>query len=210
MAYTLYSWNTPNGQKVSIALEEAGADYRLIPVDISRGQQNSAEFRQRSPDAKIPVLVVPSQTPTVLFESGAILLYLARQFPTLHGSDEQDREQVVSWTFWQVGQLGPLIGQFGRFSGLSPVNDDAVSLLNTSVKRCFSVLETRLCDSVWLAGSRFTVADIASYPWVASPQSYLQRFSVEWRRDYPAVAAWADKITQRPAVLRALSSYLPD
>ncbi len=205
MKYELYSWNTPNGQKIRIALEEMGVEYAFHPVNIGAGEQKTSSFRRISPDGKIPALVVNSDMPISLFESGAILLYLAEQFPTLHGRDEAERALVSSWTFWQVGQLGPLAGQLGRFSGETPQNSAAVLHFRELLTRCLEVLETRLLASEYLAGDHFTVADIASYPWIASPQSYLQRYNVDWRGDYTAIVKWADKIAERPAVKRAFS-----
>ena len=205
MQYELYSWNTPNGQKVRIALEEAGADYVLHPIDIGAGDQHAPSFRSISPDGKIPALVVNTEPPLSLFESGAILLYLAEQFPVLHGRFEAERALVLSWTFWQVAQLGPLAGQFGRFSGESPQNSAAVAHFSQSLARCLQVLEKRLLTTEYLAGDHFTVADVASYPWIASPQSYLQRFDLDWRGDYTAIARWADQISERPAVKKILS-----
>ncbi|OED41318.1 hypothetical protein AB833_09910 [Chromatiales bacterium (ex Bugula neritina AB1)] len=207
MSFDLYSWNTPNGQKATIALEEAGADYTLFPVNIGEGAQHVPGFRQISPDGKIPALVVHAETPVTLFESGAILVYLANQFPVLHGRSEEERARVMSWLFWQVGQLGPLIGQFGRFSGASPLNTQAVKHFEELITRCLDVMEKRLAETEYLAGENFTIADIACYPWVASPQSYMQRYGVGWRERYAAIPQWTDNIARRPAVQKAQDAY---
>jgi len=202
--YELYGWNTPNGQKIVIALEEVGVAYTYHPIDISQGQQHTESFRNISPDGKIPALVHHAGVDITLFESGAILLYLANQFPILHGNNKSEQAQVLSWTFWQVGQLGPLAGQFGRFQTASPANPKAVEHFNDLVWRCLEVMEKRLTDSTFLACDRFTVADIASFPWIASEQSYLQRYNVMWRERCPALRQWADRISQRPSVVKAL------
>jgi len=185
--FDFYGWNTPNGQKIIIALEEVDANYRYHRIDISRGEQKTPEYRRISPDGKIPALVVNSEPAISYFESGAILLYLAGVFPELHGKTELERAQVMSWTLWQVGQLGPLAGQFGRFNTADPENPAAVKHFEELVWRCLDVLEKRLEESPYLAGSSFTVADIATLPWIASRQSYLQSYKVAWREKCPSL-----------------------
>lgn len=201
--FDLYSWNTPNGQKAVIALEEAGAKYTYRPIDISKGEQHTPQFKALSPDGKIPVLVTKTSSVINHFESGAILLYLAELYPALHGSTSAERAQVMSWTLWQVGQLGPHAGQFGRFSGAPTSNPAATEHFEQLVWRSLDVLEKRLTQSVFLAGESFTVADIASIPWVASKQSYLQRYSVAWREKCPSLKRWADTLLLRPSVIKA-------
>ncbi len=197
--FELFGWNTPNGQKIIIALEEAGANYQYTPIDITQGEQHKDSFRQISPDGKIPALIHHTKNPVTLFESGAILLYLADNFPKLHGKTEAERALVMAWTFWQVGQLGPLAGQFGRFHVADPANPAAVGHFEALVWRCLDVLEKRLAESSFLAGDAFSVADIASYPWIASDQSYLQRYRVGWREKCPAIVRWADAIAAKPS-----------
>ncbi len=210
--YELYGWNTPNGQKVLIALEEAKANYRYIPVDITVGQQKTTAFKQLSPDGKIPALVhhtamlQGSRSPVKLFESGAILLYLANQFPMLHGRNDAEKAQVMSWTFWQVGQLGPIAGQFGRFHSLYAQNAEAINHFHGLIERCLAVMETQLARSTYLVGEKFTVADIACLPWIASEQSYLQRYEFAWRENYPMVCQWADGLLVKPSVRSALGN----
>ncbi len=204
-ALDLYSWNTPNGQKIIIALEEAGAAYNYHPIDISKGEQKAAQFRSISPDGKIPALVVNTDPVVTYFESGAILLYLADRFPVLDGKSVAERALMRSWTFWQVGQLGPLAGQFGRFSGAEVANPTAVEHFEKLVWRCLQVLEKRLSESAYLAGETFTVADIACLPWIASQRSYLQIYNLPWRRQCPSVVRWADGLMVKPSVMKALS-----
>lgn len=206
--FDLYGWNTPNGQKIVIALEEAGAEYQYHPIDISKGEQHDVGYRAISPDSKIPALIHNAITdaPITLFESGAILSYLANVFPTLTGSTEQDKAKAISWLFWQVGQLGPLAGQFGRFKAAEEPNPEAVKHFEALVWRCISVMERRLSQSRYLAADQFTIADIACYPWIASPQSYLQRYSIEWHEQCPALERWATDIGARPSVIKACGS----
>jgi len=208
-AFDLYGWNTPNGQKIVIALEEAGADYSFHPIDISAGDQHLQSFRSISPDGKIPALVHRidvSENPgtiqeeVVLFESGAILIYLADLFPLLHGRNKSEKAKVISWTFWQVGQLGPLAGQFGRFQKATPPNPTALKHFEELVWRCLQVMEKRLEQSAFLASDHFSIADIASFPWIASEQSYLQIYNINWREKCQAIARWAEEISTRPSI----------
>lgn len=201
--FEYYGWNTPNGQKITIALEEVGANYQYHPIDISKGEQHASAFRKISPDGKIPALVHLKESNVTLFESGAILLYLAELFPKVHGHNDLERAQVMSWTFWQVGQLGPLAGQFGRFHTASPANPAAVDHFEQLVWRCLDVLEKRLTQSPFLAAEHFTVADIASFTWVASEQSYLQKYNIQWREKCPALLRWSNLIMQKPSVKKA-------
>jgi len=203
-AFELFGWNTPNGQKILIALEEIGESYIYQQIDITNGSQHSEDYRKISPDGKIPALIHHDNATVTLFESGAILLYLADYFPALGGSNNVEKAKVTSWTFWQVGQLGPLAGQFGRFQIAEPANPAAVSHFEALVWRCLNVMETQLKQSDYLASNRFSIADIACFPWIASEQSYLQRYALAWREQCPAVSRWADKIMQRPSVIKAL------
>lgn len=202
--FDVYAWNTPNGQKVLIALEEAEADYRYHAIDITEGEQHTDEFTALSPDQKIPALIHHTSHQITLFESGAILLYLADQFPSLHAATEPERARVVSWVFWQVGQLGPLVGQFGRFRRESPHNAIAIHHFEALTWRCLHVMECHLRQSPYLGSDRFTIADIACLPWVASQQSYLQRYELEWQDTCPALARWSEHLLQRPSVRMAM------
>ncbi len=202
--FEYYGWNTPNGQKIMIALEEVGANYHYHPIDISKGEQHTDSFRTLSPDGKIPALVHNSKTPVTLFESGAILLYLANLFPMLTGTNEQDKAKAMSWTLWQVGQLGPLAGQFGRFHATQPANADAIKHFEALVWRCIDVMEKQLSQTRYLAGEQFTVADIAAFPWIASEQSYLQRYNLGWQEQRPALNRWAKLIAKKPSAINAL------
>lgn len=199
----LYSWNTPNGQKIVIALEEVNASYTYHAIDITSGEQHTPAFRKLSPDGKIPALVSNSTPALTYFESGAILLFLADEYPSLDGTSATEKAAARSWTFWQVGQLGPLAGQFGRFHGLQPKNDQAIEHFTQLVWRCLEVMEKRLSACDYLAGDRFTIADIACIPWIASPQSYLQRYAVDWREKCPAINRWSDQLHQRQSVVKA-------
>jgi len=231
LQFDLHSFNTPNGQKIIIALEEADASYRYHSIDITKGEQHTEQFRALSPDGKIPVLVTRSsnrsnsnnnnnskanndsgaviEEPIIHFESGAILLHLASIFPTLNGQSATERAKVLAWTFWQVGQLGPLAGQFGRFSGAETKNTGAIEHFEQLVWRCLTVMEKRLSESPFLAGDSFTVADIASLPWIASDVSYLQKYDVNWKK-CPSVVRWVDSLIDRPSVIKAFQKTKKD
>jgi len=215
MIFDLHSFGTPNGQKIIIALEEAGANYHYHSIDITKGEQHAPQFRAISPDGKIPALVTSAEggqgddgnnSPIVHFESGAILMHLASIFPQLNAQSPQEQAQVLSWTFWQVGQLGPMAGQFGRFSGAETPNPAAVKHFEQIVWRCLEVMEKRLSESPYLAGETFTVADMASLPWIASDVSYLQKYDFKWREQCPSIVRWVDSLMQRPSVIKALKS----
>ncbi len=202
--FDLYSWNTPNGQKIVIALEEVAAKYEYHPIDIRNGQQHTPEFKALSPDGKIPALVSHGETKISLFESGAILFHLAQLYPVLMGSTPEEHARASSWTFWQVGQLGPLAGQFGRFSGADEPNPGAIEHFEQLVWRCLKLMDKQLSKSTYLAGDIFTIADIACIPWVASNQSYLQVYGVPWRQHCPALNRWANTLQERPSVKNSL------
>lgn len=207
--FDLYSFNTPNGQKVLLALEEAGAEYAYHTVDIRAGEQHLPWFRKLSPDGKIPVLCDQRDPDVCIFESGAILLYLAGCFPQLYGTDPTQKNAVQSWTFWQVGQLGPLIGQYGqlmgRKSGRQSDDVETRAHFEAGVSRCLKVLNQRLSDSPYLAGSSFSIADIACYPWIQSPQSYLNVFEFDWRSDYLHLVRWTERLSSRDAFSRVMN-----
>lgn len=189
----LYTWATPNGRKVSIALEELGLDYQVHPVDISNDQQFSEEFRRLAPNNKIPV-IVDEDTDQTLMESGAILCYLAERHDGLFG---EDRWLTLQWLMLQMGGVGPMLGQlhhFGKFNpGKSPY---AQSRFHNEALRLYGVLNRRLEDSDYLAGS-YSIADIATWPWIARYEWH----NVDWS-DYPALLAWYLRIAERPAVHR--------
>jgi len=133
-------------------------------------------------------------------------LYLANLFPDLHGRTDQERAKVMAWTFWQVGQLGPLAGQFGRFQNATPANPAAVDHFEQLVWRCLEVMEKQLAKTTYLAGDHFSVADITSFTWVVSEKSYLQIYGVDWRQSCSSIARWADLILQKASVQHAFNN----
>lgn len=200
---TLYTWGTPNGRKISIALEELGLDYTVRAVDITRGEQLAPDFLALNPNHKIPVIVDddgPDGAPITLIESGAILIYLAEKTGRLLPTEPRARIEVIQWLMMQMGSVGPMLGQAHHFRRFAPeVIPYAVERYSKEAARLYGVLDTRLSGRDWLAGSDYSIADIATWPWIARH---------EWQgidlAAYPAVKRWFDAIAARPAVQRGI------
>ena len=197
-----YFWTTPNGYKVLTFLEETGIPYRIVPVNISKGEQFEAEFLRISPNNKMPAIVDHSpgelSVPISLFESGAILLYLAEKTGRFLPKDVAGRTEVLQWLFWQMGGLGPMLGQNLHFGQYAPEKITyAIDRYVDETSRLFKVLDKRLTDREFIAGD-YSIADMASYPWVFK-HPYLQ-LRLE---DFPNLKRWFKTIEQRPAVARA-------
>jgi GST-like protein len=204
----VYSWPTPNGHKVHIMLEECGQrlgrDWRVHPVNIGAGEQFQPEFLRISPNNKIPALVDtvgPDGKPMSLFESGAILLYLASKFGKLLPRSDRERFEVLQWLMFQMGGVGPMLGQAHHFRIYAPQPIDyAINRYTNEARRLYGVMNRRLKSSPYLGGRRYSIADIAVYPWLRSWQNQ----GIDWA-DYPELKAWFDQIGERPAVQRGLS-----
>lgn len=200
----LYTWPTPNGQKVHIALEEMGLDYRVMPVDITRGEQFEPAFLEISPNNRIPAIVDrdgPGGEPLSLFESGAILLYLGEKSGRFLPAEARSRYRTVEWLMFQMGNVGPMFGQCGHFVKYAPERVPyAVERYGGEARRLLRVMDGRLAACDWLAGAEYTVADMATYPWVASAEGLGIDVA-----EYPAVARWAGRLAGRPAVERGMA-----
>lgn len=199
----LYYAPTPNGHKVTLFLEEAELDYRLHRVDISKGEQFKPEFLAISPNNKIPAIVdhepVDGGGPLSLFESGAILLYLAEKTGKMLSPALRERQATLQWLFWQVGGFGPMLGQNHHFNHFAPQPVPyAIERYQVETQRLYGVLNKRLEKTPWLGGDGFSIADIATYPWVVSHER--QRIDLN---NYPAVNNWFTRIQNRPATERA-------
>ena len=200
---TLYTWGTPNGRKVSIMLEECGFDYAVKTVDITQGEQSAPEFIAINPNSKIPAIVDPEGpdgAPMTLFESGAILIYLAEKAGRLLPSSASGKYQALQWLMFQMGGVGPMFGQTHHFLRFAPEPlPYAIKRYSTETARLYGVLDRRLGEAEYLAGE-YSIADIATYPWVARH---------EWQKidlaDYPNVARWFQAIGARPAVQRGMA-----
>ncbi|MGH8231648.1 MAG: glutathione binding-like protein [Steroidobacteraceae bacterium] len=197
----VYFWPTPNGLKLKLFLEETGLPHRLIPVDIGKGEQHKAAYRKISPNGKIPALVdhepADGGAPLTLFESGALLLYLADKSGQLIPSDVRGRAEVLQWLFWQVGGLGPMAGQNGHFRVYAPTEISyAIERYTNEVHRLFGVMNQRLADREFLAGA-YSIADVACYPWVVPYKQQGQNLD-----DFPHLKRWFHTIAARPATVR--------
>ncbi len=166
----LYTWPTPNGHKASIMLEECGLEYRVRPVDIANGEQFAPEYEAINPNGKIPAIVDhdgPGDGPFAVFESGAILIYLAEKTGRLLSAEPRPRSQAIQWLMFQVGGIGPMFGQAQHFRRFAPQPlAYAIERYSKEAARLYGVLEKRLAISEFLAGEEYSIADIASYPWV--------------------------------------------
>ena len=199
----LYTWPTPNGHKVHIMLEETGTPYRVIPVDIGAGDQFKPEFLKISPNNKMPAMVDtagPGGRPISLFESGAILIYLASKTGCFLPEDLRDRWSTLQWLMFQMGGVGPMLGQAHHFLGYAPEKIPyAMNRYRNEANRLYGVIDRRLRESRYLACGEYTIADMATVPWLRFPE----RQGVEID-EYPSLKKWRDAILERPAVQRAL------
>jgi GSH-dependent disulfide-bond oxidoreductase len=198
----LHYWPTPNGHKVAIFLEETGTPYRLVPVNIGKGEQFRPDFLAISPNNRMPAIVdhVPLDggPPISVFESGAILLYLAEKLEQFIPADIRGRTQVMEWLFWQVAGLGPMAGQNHHFSRYAPEKISyAIDRYVKETNRLYGVLNKRLADCEFVAGA-YSIADMAAYPWVVPHEAQGQNLA-----DFPHVKRWFETIKARPATIRA-------
>jgi glutathione S-transferase len=201
----VYTANTPNGVKVPIALEELGLAYRIIKVNLAAGEQKQPEYLRLNPNGRIPVIVDPQGpkgAPVSLFESGAILLYLAEKAPGLLPVDPDERLRALEYVFLQVGGVGPMFGQAGWFMRSAPEPMPiAIERYRTEALRLTGVLESRLGQHEWLAGRTYSIADIMNFGWLRVAD--YARVDVA---HFPAVKAWVERIAARSAVARALAA----
>ncbi|HEX3349676.1 MAG TPA: glutathione binding-like protein [Acetobacteraceae bacterium] len=199
----VWSWPTPNGHKVHIALEELGLPYTVIPVNIGSGDQFRPEFLAITPNHRIPAIVDPdgpNGKKIELFESGAILIYLAEKTGKLMPTDPHAHYICLQWLMWQMGGVGPMFGQYNHFANYAPENlPYAIERYSNEVMRLYRVLEKRLSQAEYLAGDEYSIADIASYPWTRNPDN--RGVSVE---SLPNVKRWLETIGARPAVQRGV------
>lgn len=201
-----YFWTTPNGYKIRIMLEECGLPYRIHPIDIGKGDQFKPDFLAISPNNKIPAIVDPDGPggkPISVFESGAILQYLGRKTGVGYPQDERRRVEVDQWLFWQMGGLGPMAGQAHHFRLYAKEKIPyGVERYTTEVTRLYGVFDRALEGRDFIAGE-YSIADIASYPWMMSWERQGQVLSV-----FPNVSAWMKRVGARPAVMRGMSAAL--
>lgn len=203
----VYSWPTPNGHKVHIMLEECGLrlghEWRVHPIDIGAGDQFKPDFLAISPNNKIPAIVDadgPDGQPISLFESGAILLYLASKYAQFLGNTDREKFNTMQWLMFQMGGFGPMLGQAHHFRIYAPTKIEyAIERYTNEAKRLYGVLDKQLAKTTYLAGDQYTIADIATFPWARSWNNQ----GIDWA-DYPHAKRWFDEISDRPAVQRGI------
>jgi GST-like protein len=199
----VFSWPTPNGHKVHIMLEECGLPYRAIPVNIGSGDQFKPEFLAISPNNKIPAITDPDGPdgqPISLFESGAILVYLAGKTGRFLPQDVRGRYEVLQWLMFQMGGVGPMLGQNHHFRQYAPEKlPYAIDRYTNEARRLYGVIDRRLARSKWLGGPEYSIADIATWPWLRNWKNQGVELS-----DYPHLSRWYQAIEERPAVQRGV------
>ncbi|MDD5248741.1 MAG: glutathione S-transferase N-terminal domain-containing protein [Rhodocyclaceae bacterium] len=197
-----YYWTTPNGHKITLFLEEAGLPYRIVPINIGKGEQFAPDFLRISPNNKIPAIVdhAPADggEPLALFESGAILLYLADKIGRFIPADLRGRNETLAWLFWQMGGLGPMAGQNHHFAHYAAEKIPyAIDRYVKETSRLYAVLDQRLAGRAFIAGD-YSIADMACYPWIVPCERQGQKMA-----DFPQLARWFAAVRERPATRRA-------
>jgi GST-like protein len=204
----LYYWHTPNGHKITIFLEEAGLPHTLHRIDIGKGDQFKPDFLQIAPNNRIPAIVdnapAGGGAPISIFESGAILQYLAEKTGKFLPADLRGRTEVMQWLFWQMAGLGPMAGQNGHFNVYAPEKIPyAMERYTKETGRLYGVLNKRLADREFVAGA-YSIADMASYPWIVPHENHKQNLD-----DFPHLKRWFNTIKARPAVVKAYEQAPP-
>jgi GSH-dependent disulfide-bond oxidoreductase len=204
----LHYWPTPNGKKVTILLEECAMPYRIIPCNIGRGDQFTEGFLEISPNNRMPALVdhepLDGGGPLSIFESGAIMMYIADKAGRFYPADLRGRHEVNQWVMWQMANQGPKTGECGHFRRLGDTRGDqsyAVRRFTDEVNRLYGVLDNRLYDRRYLAGDDYTIADMICYPWTVNHQGQGQNIE-----DFPYFRRWFEELGQRPAVQRGMAA----
>lgn len=207
----LYYWPTPNGHKASIMLEEVELEYKIQPINILEGEQFEPGFLKICPNNRIPAIVDmngPNGEPYSLFESGAILLYLAQKTGKLWPEDKIEMYNMMQWLMFQMGSVGPMFGQNGYFQGYA--NEDvphAKERYHNETKRIYGVMDERLASNEYLAGNQYSLADVATFPWTMPQQWELHRIDID---EFPNVKRWNATVAERPAVKRGVAVMADD
>ena len=208
----LYTWTTPNGRKIPIMLEEIGMPYEVHPIDISQNAQFAADFLKIAPNNKIPAItddgIVDADAgdaPLAIFESGAVLTYLAETSGMLLAPSGPARFKALEWLYWSIGGLGPMLGQLGFFAVRAEEKAPlAIDRFTQEAGRLLGVMERRLSEAPYLAGSDYSIADIACYPWVVAATTFLKQPLAKDLQDKPAIHRWLVAVGARPAVVKGM------
>lgn len=206
---TLYTWTTPNGRKISTMLEELGIQYQIRTINLGQNEQFSPEFLKVSPNNKIPAIVddapLGGGEPLAIFESGAILTYLAEKYGQFLPQSGAERYKTLEWLNWQMGGLGPMLGQLGFFAVRSSEKSPlAIDRFTEESDRLLTVLDRRLSEATYLAGDAYSIADMAIYPWVYAATTFLKDVLASSLASKPALARWLVLVGSRPAVQRGM------
>ncbi len=206
-----FYWPTPNGHKTAIMLEEVEVEYEICIVNILEGDQFDPAFIAISPNNRIPAIVDtdgPQGEPYTVFESGAILMYLAEKTGKLWPQDSVERYDVIQWLMFQMGNVGPMFGQNGYFQGYCPEDVPlAKERYHNVCKQLYGVMDRRLGESKYLAGSNYSIADVATFPWTMPKQQEMHRIDIT---QYPNVKRWSETVAMRPAVQRGIAVMAED
>ena len=202
--YDLYFWPTPNGKKVTIVFEELGVPYRIVPVNIGKGDQFKPDFLTLNPNHRMPALIDTAPKgggePVGVFESGAIMMYVAEKEGRFFPQDARQKYDVIQWVIWQMANQGPKLGECGHFRRAGPeAGDYAVRRFTDEANRLYGVMNNRLYRSRYLAGDEYTIADMISYPWTVSPEGQGQDIG-----EFKHFKRWFDELSARPAVKRGM------
>ncbi len=206
--YDIYNWPTSNGRKINIAVEELEVEYKIHPIAIGKGDQFSAEFTELNPNQKIPAVIDqdgPDGKPYTIFESGAILMYLAEKHGKLIPTDMAKRYEVIQWLMFQMAGVGPNLGQTHHFRRAAPEKVPyAIERFTNETRRLWGVMDKRLEDRDWLAADEFSIADIAVFPWAMRHE--WQGISLD---EFPNMKRWYEIVESRPGVKRGLAAQVP-
>jgi GSH-dependent disulfide-bond oxidoreductase len=195
----LYTFTTPNGRKASIMLEEIGLDYTVHTIDITKGEQFTPEFVAINPNSKIPA-IVDRDADLAIFESGAILIYLAEKTGKLLSSETKQRFKTIEWLMFQMGSIGPMFGQYNHFNKYAPAKIPyAIERYQKETLRLYDVLNSQLAKTEYISGDDYSIADIAIYPWIAT-----FKFMELTLENHPQLKHWYETIKQRPAIDRGM------
>jgi GST-like protein len=201
-----YYWPTPNGHKISIALEEFGIDYTVKPINILKGEQHDPAFVAISPNNRVPAIVDhdgPGGEPLAVFESGAIFLYLAEKTGKFSPSDPAERSRVIQWLFFQNANIGPMFGQNGYFRGYAAEDvAHAKERYWNATHRLYGLIDRELAKKPYIAGEAYSIADMSTYPWMDARQQKLHGIDIA---EFPHVAEWHARVGERPAVQRGMN-----
>ena len=200
----LYTWGTPNGRKLTIMMEELGVPYKLHPVNIGKDEQFAPDFLKISPNNKIPAIVDDEAEggPLSIFESGAIMIYLADKYGQFLAKDGTERWTTIQWLMWQMGGLGPMMGQLGWFATSAADNTQGLERYANEVRRLFNVLEKRLGETPYVGGEHFTIADMAIWPWISQYRTRVKDHIEPMLAVRPNILAWLDRVGAREATQR--------